>query len=85
MPYRIEYVGSAVKALRKLDRKIAQRLLSAIASLADTPRPHGSVTIKGGQGELRIRVGDYRVIYEVQEKLVLVLVLRIGHRSDVYK
>lgn len=54
-------------------------------ALAENPRPAGSVQLVGGQGELRIRVGDYRVVYDVIEDEIVVLVLRIGHRREIYR
>jgi len=57
----------------------------AIEALAVTPRPPGAIQLAGGDGELRIRVGDYRIIYDIEDDALVVLVLRIGHRGDVYK
>lgn len=85
MPYAISYVPSAAKVIRKLDRLTARRLLDAIGALASDPRPSGCIQLKGGDGELRIRVGDYRVVYDVQDDELVVLVLRVGHRRDVYR
>jgi mRNA interferase RelE/StbE len=85
MPYSISYASSAAKALRKIDGATARRLLQAIARLADDPRPAGCVQLKGGDGELRIRVGDYRVVYDVEDEQLVVLVLRLGHRREVYR
>lgn len=85
MPYTISYVPSAAKAIRKLDRPTARRLLTAIGMLADEPRPAGCIQLKGGDGELRIRVGDYRIVYDIHDHELVVLVLRIGHRRDVYR
>lgn len=85
MPYSITYAPSAAKAIRKLDRPTARRLLDAIGALANEPRPSGCVQLKGGGGELRIRVGDYRIVYDVQDDELLVLVLRVGHRREVYR
>ncbi|HET7386944.1 MAG TPA: type II toxin-antitoxin system RelE/ParE family toxin [Nocardioidaceae bacterium] len=82
--YRIEFRPSAAKALRKLDPPVAQRLRGAIALLARDPRPPGSRPLKGRPG-FRIRVGDYRVIYTVQDDVLLVVVVRLGHRSHVYE
>ena len=73
------------KAIRRLDKPAARRLLDAIAALAIDPRPSGSIQLKGGDGELRIRAGDYRVIYDVQDDELVVLVLRVGHRREVYR
>lgn len=85
MKYEIAYAQSALKALRKLDRGIARHILAAIDALASDPRPHGCRQLKGGSGEMRIRVGDYRVIYDVNDGEVVILVLAIGHRSKVYR
>lgn len=85
MAYRISYVASAAKALRKLDRQIARRILVAIERLADDPRPQGCIAIKGGGGELRVKVGDYRVVYDIEDGELIVLVLRGGHRREVYR
>lgn len=85
MSYAISYVPSAAKTLRKLDKPTARRLLEAIGKLADDPRPPGSIQLKGGDGELRVRVGDHRVIYDVEDEELTILVLRIGHRREVYR
>jgi len=85
MQYSISYVPSAAKVIRKLDKPTARRLLDAIGALAIDPRPSGCIQLKGGDGELRIRVGDYRIVYDVQDDELVVLVLRIGHRREVYR
>lgn len=85
MSYAISYVPSAVKAIRKLDKWTARRLLDAIGQLAREPRPPGCVQLKGGDGELRIRVGAYRVVYDVRDEELVVLVLRVGHRREIYR
>lgn len=85
MAYSISYVPSAAKALRKLDRPAARRMLDAIEELAIDPRPPGCIQLKGGSGEYRVRIGDYRIIYEVQDSELIVLVLRLGHRREVYR
>lgn len=85
MTYRITYVASAAKALRKLDRQAARRVFEAITSLADDPRPPGCITLQGGDVELRIRVGDYRVIYDIVDDELIVLILRVGHRREIYR
>lgn len=85
MQYEITYAQSALKSLRKLDRIVARRILRAIDHLADDPRPPGCKQLKGGEGEMRIRIGDYRVIYDVIEAEVVILVLAVGHRREVYR
>lgn len=85
MPYEITYAQSALKSLRKLDRGIARRILMAIDALAHDPRPAGCKQLKGGGGEMRIRVGDYRVVYDVDDGEIVILVLAVGHRREVYR
>lgn len=85
MPYSITYTPSAAKAIRKLDKPTARRLLNAIGTLASNPRPSGCIQLKGGRGEFRIRLGDYRIVYDVQDDELVVLVLKVGHRREVYR
>ncbi|MCO5324224.1 MAG: type II toxin-antitoxin system RelE/ParE family toxin [Nocardioidaceae bacterium] len=85
MSYEIRYVPSAAKAIRKLDKATARRLINAIGELARDPRPPGCIQLKGGNGELRIRVGNYRVVYDVQDDELLVLVVQVSHRREVYR
>ncbi len=82
-PYRIELRPAAVRALRKLDPSVRHRLQGAIALLAQDPRPPAARALQGRAG-LRIRVGDYRIIYTVTDDVLLVVVVTIGHRRDVY-
>ena len=81
--YRIELRPAAVRALRKLDPPIRRRVQGAIALLARNPRPPAARALKGRPG-LRVRVGDYRVIYTIHDEVLLVVVVTLGHRRDVY-
>jgi mRNA interferase RelE/StbE len=81
--YRIELRPAAVRALRKLDPQARRRVRGAIALLAQDPRPPGARALQGRPG-LRVRVGDYRIIYTVEDGVLLVVVVRLGHRRDVY-
>jgi mRNA interferase RelE/StbE len=83
--YSIEFRRTAEKELGKLDGRIRARVLRTIAALGDDPRPPGVKALVGEAGLWRIRVGDYRVVYEINDTEVIVLVIRIGHRSDVYR
>lgn len=85
MSYRITITRGAAKTFRGLHPQVAARLTAAIHELAEDPHPAGSLRLSGGDGELRIRVGDYRVIYDVQEDELVVLVLRVGHRREIYR
>ena len=81
--YRIELRPVAVRALRKLDPQVRHRIQGAIALLAEDPRPPGARALQGRPG-FRVRVGDYRIIYTVEDGVLLVVVVRIGHRRDIY-
>ena len=82
--YRIELRPAAVRALRKLDRQVRLRVQGTIALLARDPRPPASRPLKGRPGR-RVRVGDYRIIYTVTDDVLLVVVVTLGHRRDVYE
>lgn len=81
--YRIELRPAAARSLRKLDPQDRRRVQGAIALLAHDPRPPSARALQGRPG-LRVRVGDYRIIYTVEDDVLLVVVVRLGHRRDVY-
>ena len=81
--YRIELRPAATRALRKLDPQVRRRVQGAIALLAQDPRPPGARALQGRPG-FRVRVGDYRIIYMVEDDVLLVVVVTLGHRRDVY-
>lgn len=83
--YRIELGRSAEKDLRKLDRQIIPRILVAIEALEQNPRPEQCRKLVGSEYAYRIRVGDYRIIYTVEEALCRVSIQHIRHRKDAYK
>ncbi len=83
--YRVELTKRAAKTLAKVDRAVQRRLLAALVLLRSTPRPPGATALVGRPGELRVRVGDHRIVYEVVDDRLVVLVLVIGHRRDVYR
>lgn len=85
MSYRIEVAPAAVRQLRKLDRVAQRRVQAAIELLAGEPRPSGARMLVGGDGEWRVRTGDYRIVYEIHDNVLLVLVVAVGHRRDVYE
>ena len=82
--YRIELRPAAVRALAQLNPVAQRRVQGVIALLAQNPRPPAAIALRGRPG-LRVRVGDYRVIYTVEHDILLVLVITIGHRRDVYR
>lgn len=85
MSYRVEVAPAAVRQLRKLDRVAQRRVQAAIELLAEQPRPNGAKKLAGGDGEWRVRTGDYRIIYEIHDKVLHVLVVAVGHRRDIYE
>jgi len=85
MTYRVELLPRAEKQLRGLPSPVQVRITLAVRELADNPRPPGCGKLAGTDDLWRIRVGDYRVIYQIQNAVLLVLVVRIGHRRDIYK
>jgi len=83
--YSIRYTESAAHFLKELDPRTRGRISAKISALATDPFPPGNRKIRGEERARRIRIGDYRVVYDVLEELIVVLVLRIGHRKDVYR
>jgi mRNA interferase RelE/StbE len=81
--YRIELRPAAVRALRNLDPPVSHRIHGAIAMLAHDPRPPAARALRGRPG-YRVRVGDYRILYTVADDVLLVVVVTLGHRRDVY-
>jgi len=81
--YRIELRPAAVRALRKLAPPIRRRVQGAIALLAHDPRPPAARALKGRPG-LRVRVGDYRIIYTIHDDVLLIVVVALGHRREIY-
>jgi mRNA interferase RelE/StbE len=76
---------SAAKDLRRLSSRVHDQVVDRIAALAKNPRPLGSRKLSGSENDWRIRVGDYRVIYEIVDKIRVVRVYRIRHRREVYR
>jgi mRNA interferase RelE/StbE len=84
MSSRIIFKPRARRDLGKLPHAIGERIAAAIDALALQPRPPGCVKLAGNDDLWRIRVGDYRVVYQIHDDLLIVLVVRIGHRREVY-
>jgi len=85
MPYRITFKASAEKSLRKLPRPLQARILSKAESLANDPHPSGCVKLSGSDSLWRIRVGDWRIVYLIDDSSRLVDVRIIAHRREVYR
>jgi mRNA interferase RelE/StbE len=83
--YHVVLTASAEKELKRLSSQLIARIISRPENLASNPRPPGCKKLKGGDREWRIRVGDYRAVYTVDDTNSLVEVTRIRHRSEVYE
>lgn len=85
MSYQILILPAAQRQLKKLPATTQQALITQIEHLADNPRPTNCKKLKGRQNQYRIRVGDYRIIYSVEDARLAVRVIKVGHRRDVYE
>ena len=85
MTYRVEVAPAAVRQLRRLDSASRRRVQAAIELLGEQPRPSGATKLVGGEGEWRVRTGVYRIVYEIHDEVLLVLVVAVGHRRDIYR
>jgi mRNA interferase RelE/StbE len=83
--YNIEYTPRAGRDFKKLDKAIQRQILPKIEGLAKNPRPHGAEKLEGEENLYRIRSGDYRIIYQIQDKALLILLVRLGHRREIYR
>ena len=83
--YRISWRKSTKKDLRKIQKKDIARIIEVVESLAQDPYQEGAIKLTGSQFTYRIRVGDYRILYEVCADAVHVEIVRIAHRSNIYK
>ncbi len=85
MTYRIQFTPAAARALRRLPRATLGRIRRAVDDLCTEPRPPGVKKLKGMDSLLRIRVGDYRILYEIRDEVLMVVIVRIATRQQVYK
>ena len=83
--YQVQLTRTAEKELEGLPKQAADRILSRIRGLGAEPRPRDCKKLVGQKNAFRIRVGDYRVVYEIHDDKVIVLVIRIRHRKDAYQ
>ena len=83
--YKVEWKNSAYKELQKLPRPIITRVVAAVSELSNEPFPHGVKKLIGSEFSYRIRIGDYRVVYEVFENRLIIEIIRVRHRKDVYR
>lgn len=85
MRHTVAIASSARRDLKRIRGRTLRRIADAIDALADNPRPPGVVKLAGEDDLYRIRVGDYRLVYQIQDDRLIVLVVRIGHRREVYR
>lgn len=83
--YTIEWKSSARKELRKLPPQTIKRIVTAVTTLADEPHPAGCRKLIGSHDTYRIRIGDYRVVYNILDDRLIVEIIRVAHRKDVYR
>jgi mRNA interferase RelE/StbE len=82
--YRVEILPAVERQLRRIDSGARRRIDAAILALAGDPRPHGCRKLSGSEA-YRVRAGDYRILYEIEDAVLRVLVVKVGHRRDVYR
>jgi len=82
--YKITIKKSAAKELEDIPQKDLRKIIKRIRSLARDPRPHGSQKLSG-QERYRVRQGDYRIVYSIEDKDLLIDILKIGHRREIYR
>ncbi len=85
LSYAVQVALAAVRQLRKIPPEARRRIQAAIEILAETPRPPGAKKLSGSSGDWRVRPGDYRIIYEIRDAQLSVLVVAMGHRRDIYQ
>ncbi len=83
--YKVTVKKSAAKAIAKLPKEVSNRLIPSIKKLGEEPRPSGAKKLQGAVDLWRIRVGNYRVVYSVEDTIMIIDVLQVAHRKDVYR
>ena len=85
MTYQVEFTKKAAKQFEALPAEVKSRLQLKLEMLASNPRPSGVVKLEDTDNQYRLRIGSYRIVYEVEDEILLILIIRVGHRRDVYK
>ena len=83
--YAVELLPSAARELSRLEASVQRRIGHAIDHLAEEPRPPGAAKLRGADAVWRLRVGDYRILYVIEDPRLLIVVVKIGHRREVYR
>lgn len=84
-PFEVSFDEPVLKQLRRLDKPVRARISRAVRELAADPRPPGSIPLKGPREVWRVRVGDYRIVYAIDDGRLVVLVVSVAHRREVYR
>ena len=85
MTYKVEITPAAKRQIKKLIQSVQLAIVERLEQLAENPRPPGVLKMQGAESLYRIRVGDYRIIHEIQDQTLLIAVVKVGHRGDVYR
>jgi mRNA interferase RelE/StbE len=85
MAHRVLFVSRAERGFKRLPADVQDKIISEINSLIDNPRPVGAVKLTGSDNLFRMRIGDYRIIYAVEDDLLVVLIVEVGHRREIYR
>jgi mRNA interferase RelE/StbE len=83
--YRVIFTKSAERELKKLTNQVIVRLIPVIKNLSDNPRPNGCIKLEGSSNRYRVRVGDYRILYEIEDKIRIVEIVGIRNRREAYE
>ncbi len=83
--YKVEVKKSALKEIEKLDRSVVGQIVNKIEALAKNPHPSQSLKLSGSERSYRLRVGHYRILYQINETVKLITVYAVGHRKDIYR
>ncbi|ANV85204.1 addiction module toxin RelE [Picosynechococcus sp. PCC 7003] len=83
--YSIEFLKTAQKELSKLPKGTQKRIIEKIEALINNPYPPDTKKLKNGNGRFRIRVGNYRIIYRIENEKLIILIIKIGHRREIYQ
>ena len=85
MAYSLHIRPAARRQIKKLDRSMQARIIRRLEQLAEDPRPPGTTKLTAQDNLFRIREGDYRIIYQIQDKALIVLIAKVAHRADAYR
>lgn len=85
MSWEIQIERKAMKELKKISEPYKSGIIEAVNKLTEDARPPGCTRLKGADGLWRIRVNDYRIVYQIEDDKLMILVIRIGHRKDIYE